>query len=69
MSGLKNEGQVVSKSTTRGNYSLLNSQINFAVPSRELLGADTLIAEHCKSPGIMVPVIKHIAQATSKYVL
>ena len=68
MSGLKNEGQVVSKSTTRGNYSPLDSQINFAVPSRELLGADTLIAEHCKSPGIMVPVIKHIAQATSKYV-
>ena len=61
MSGLKNEGLIVSKGTARGNYDPKESLVNFAVPSREIFGANNLISEFCKVPGIMVPIIKQIA--------
>ena len=52
-SGPKNYGQVISKTTTRGNYDPEKSDINFAVPDEHYLYTQNGILGQIIQPGII----------------
>ena len=62
MSGLKNVGQIKSEISEPGNLETAKSEINFIVPSKDILEAeDAAIRESTKKPGIIYPLLDKIA--------